>query len=382
MTEKLYRADAYLTQFSSTVLEMQDKAVRLEATAFYPSAGGQAFDTGFLNGLAVLETKEEASEIWHLLDGTLELGQVVTGQINWARRFDHMQQHTGEHLLGQAFFRLGRHVMAVNMEHSVCTLDLEGETTWETALQAESDVCEAIWAALPILGYELPDSEIARVPLRRTPKVSGLIRVVQIGDYDYSACGGTHLANSSQVGMLKIFKIERIKGGSSRVYFNCGRRLLVDYRLKHDFMAGLALGLSTSLEAVPTRIAALQEDFGMAKKQISDLKTQLAQRLVASFHSGIVTHELDDASLLHEVAKICLQRPRLLALLAARDGACGLLAVACGAEVPHNANLVLQIGLPHIGGKGGGKADLAQGSGLNPDGLSAALEAMQAAVRS
>jgi alanyl-tRNA synthetase len=382
VTTKLYRQNAYMKDFQSTVLEVQQNAVRLEATAFYPTAGGQAFDTGTLNKIAVLETREHNGAIWHTINGSLEVGQQVTGQLDWARRFDHMQQHTGEHLLGQAFFRLERFVIAVNMEHSVCTLDLDAQTSWDMAMQAEEAVNHAIWSNLPIQSYEVPDTNIHTVPLRRTPKVSGQIRVVQIGDYDYSACGGTHTQTSSEVGMLKILKLERVKSGATRVYFNCGGRLLSDYRFKHDFVANLGLQFSTALENVPTRTQAVLDELSAAKRQLALQKTQLAQYLAASFHSGVVLHELADASMLPELAKICTLRPNLLALLGAKDGDKALLAVACGQGVQHHAAELLKIGLAHIGGKGGGKPELAQGSGDKPEALGMALEAMQAALES
>ncbi len=380
MTVKLYRQDAYQKEFASTVLETQENSVRLEATAFYPSAGGQAFDTGFLNGIKVLEVKEKDGAIWHRLETPLEVGTAVSGQIDWARRFDHMQQHTGEHLLGQAFFRLSRYVIAVNMEHSVCTLDLGEETTWETAMQAESDVNAAIWAALPIRSYEVPDSEIAQIPLRRTPKVSGMIRVVQIGEYDYSACGGTHTNSSSEVGMLKIFKLERIKGGATRVYFNCGSRLLADYRFKHDFMAGLGLRFSSALEVVPARVDSALEDLNKARLEVANLKTQLAARIAASFLKGVVVYQLEDVTLLPDLAKACTMRDQLVAILGATDGSRAFLAVTCGAGVKQQANELLKIGLPFIEGKGGGKPDLAQGSGSRVAGLEAALEAIRSGM--
>jgi alanyl-tRNA synthetase len=371
-----------MQQFQSTVLETQQNTIRLEATAFYPTAGGQAFDTGTLNHLPVLETREHDGMIWHTINGSLDVGQQVTGQLDWARRFDHMQQHTGEHLLGQAFFRLERHVIAVNMEHSVCTLDLDTHTSWDMAMQAEEAVNHAIWSNLSIQTYEVPDSKIQSLPLRRTPKVSGQIRVVQIGDYDYSACGGTHTHTSSEVGMLKIFKLERIKSGATRVYFNCGGRLLSDYRYKHDFVANLGLQFSTALENVPTRVQAVLNELSAAKRQLATQKVLLSQYLAASFQSGVVLHELTDASMLSEVAQICTLRPNLLALLGAKDGEKVLLAVACGLGVQHNAIELLKIGLAHIGGKGGGKPSLAQGSGNKPEALGLALQAMQRALES
>jgi alanyl-tRNA synthetase len=380
MTEKLYRQNAYLQVFSSTVLEAQDRAVRLESTAFYPTAGGQAFDTGLLNDVRVLGVVEKDGLIWHQLESNLEVGTVVTGQLDWVRRFDHMQQHTGEHLLGQAFFRLQRDVLAVNMEHSVCTLDLTEETNWDLAMQAEKAVNEAIWAAYPIRTYEVPDTEIAAVPLRRTPKVTGLIRVVQIGDYDFSACGGTHTANSSEVGMLKIFKLERIKGGATRVYFNCGARLLEDYRAKHDFMVQLGLRFSSGIDQVPARIFAVLEELNSSKLELTRLRTALAARIASGFLKGVVVHLLEDVLLLPDLAKVCSARDNLVAVLGASDGSRAFITVTCGVATKQNAAELLKIGLPMLEGRGGGKSDLAQGSGSRVEALESALEAIGQAV--
>jgi alanyl-tRNA synthetase len=248
MTIRLDRADPYQQYFTSTILETRERKgvqqVRLGASAFYPTAGGQTCDTGWLGDTRVTGVSEDDDgSIWHAVEGKLEIGAEVTGQLDWVRRLEHMQQHTGEHILGQAFYRLERHVVAVSMEHAVCTLDLSGEVSWELAMRAEQHANEAIWAAHPISTYELPDDQLENVPLRRAPKVSGLVRVVQIGDYDHSACGGTHLKNSAEVGMLKIFKLERMRGVDTRAFFNCGSRLLGDYRFKHDFVAALGLRL-------------------------------------------------------------------------------------------------------------------------------------------
>ncbi len=376
MTEKLYRQNAYLKEFSAVVLEVKDQAVRLESTVFYPTAGGQAFDTGLLNGVRVLGVVEKNGLIWHQLESNFEVGARVMGLLDWERRFDHMQQHTGEHLLGQAFFRLGRDVLAVNMEHSVCTLDLVQETNWDLAMQAEKAVNDAIWAALPIRTYEVPDSEIGAVPLRRTPKVTGLIRVVQIGDYDFSACGGTHTANSGEVGMLKIFKLERIKGGATRVYFNCGSRLLEDYRVKHDFMAQLGLRFSSGLDQVPTRTFAVLEELNSTKLELARLRTALAARIASGFLKGVVVHLLEDVLLLPDLAKVCLARDNLVAILGASDGSRAFITVICGVATKQNAAELLKIGLPMLEGRGGGKSDLAQGSGSRVEALESALEAI------
>ncbi len=386
-TTKLYRLDAYQTHFQAQVLEIRTSKngqleLRLDQTAFYPTAGGQAFDTGVLNGLEVLEVfEDDHHQIWHVLkDANLEVGAGVVGAINWDRRFDHMQQHTGEHILGQAFFQLSKHVIAVNMEGKICTLDLDAEVDWDTAMQAEHIANQAIWAGHPITTYEVPDTEINAVPLRRTPKVTGLIRVVQIGDYDYSACGGTHTRTSSEVGFLKIFKLERIKGGATRVYFNSGDRLLNDYRFKHDFVTALGLRFSSALESVPERTFAVLEELTAAKKEIATLRAKFAQSIASSHTESVAMLQLEDAAMLTDVARAFAAKPGQIALLGAIDGARAMLCVVCGESVSAKAGDVLKIGLPIIEGRGGGKADMAQGSGVKLEGLSDALEAMRSSL--
>ncbi len=359
----------------------------LDQTAFYPTAGGQPHDTGTLNEARVLDVRESKNEgfITHVLTGEvkLELGSEVVGKIDWARRFDNMQHHTGEHLLGQAFFRLNAHVIAVNMERSICTLDLE-ETVTEEAIREAEEICnQAIWAGHEITTYEVHDSEISSVSLRRTPKVSGFIRVVQIGDFDYSACGGTHLKNSSEVGMVKILKLERIKSGATRVYFICGSRCLSDYGFKHDFVSGLGLQFSTALEQVPMRTEAMLEELASSKKEISSLKVQYAELLANSLlekSGNTVVYTVSNLNLLPELAKAFAAKPGVIAVLGATDETRAFIAVACGVGAKISAGELIKIGLPLIDGRGGGKPDMAQGSGTNPNGLKAALEAIARAL--
>ncbi len=388
-TLRLYRTDSYRTEFSAPVAQTRivkgRPEVRLEQTAFYPTAGGQAFDTGWLGGTAIIEVREnDGGQIWHLCAGeVLEEGlegRAVKGAIDWARRFDHMQQHTGEHILGQSFFRLERQIAAVNMEGKICTVDLEGEVGWDLAMAAEQMANEAIWAAHPIRAYEIDESEVASVKLRRPPKVSGRIRIVQIGEFDFSACGGTHLRSSAEVGLLKILKLERVRSTETRVFFNCGGRVLPDYRYKHDFVAALALRLSSAPESVPERVSGLLDELTGAKREAAHLRTRLAEEIAAMAPERVVVRQIDDAALLPELAKAFAARPGAIALLGARQGERALLAVACGRGASAKAGDLLKVGLALVEGRGGGKPDLAQGSGTKVENLPAALEAMRAAA--
>jgi alanyl-tRNA synthetase len=389
-TERLYRTDSYARDMTATVLDSNivdgKLEVILDRTIFYPTAGGQSNDLGILEGRKVLDVRGLKSEttVIHVLEGEtpLEVGSKVHGTIDWKRRFDLMQQHTGEHILGQAFFRLEAHVIAVNMEREICTLDLEQTISEEMALEAELAANQAIWAGHEIRCYEVHDSEISSVPLRRTPKVSGMIRVVQIGDYDFSACGGTHLKNSSEVGMVKILKLERIKGGATRVHFICGERCLHDYRFKHDFAAGLGLKYSTGVENVPARTDAMLEELTQSKRELGLMRSRFAelQATVWITELGpVVTRELEDATLMNDLVKAIAAKPGAIGIFGARVEGRAMLAVAVGPGANANAGELLKIGLEHVEGRGGGKPDMAQGSGTKPESLTAALEAMRQA---
>ncbi len=398
-THKLYRDDSYAQTFEARVLEVKRDGdtteVRLDQTAFYPTAGGQPHDTGTItaNGHVwrVVDVRESKGEsvLTHVLEGTgeLEIGARVTGQIDWLRRFDLMQQHTGEHILGQAFFRLSAHVIAVNMEGDICTIDLAETVTDELVIKAETIANEAVWNAHEITTYQVPDTEITGIPLRRTPKVTGMIRVVQIGDYDYSACGGTHLRSSAEVGIIKVYRLERVKGGS-RVYFNCGGRALTDYRWKHAFVSQLGLRFSTALENVPSRTDAALEELAQAKRELGLMRTKYAVTLASSLEAqeflngnNYVKHVLEDAALLPDLAKAFAATQNTVGILGATDGSRALIAVASGVDTNEHAGELLKIGLPFIEGRGGGKADLAQGSGARLDGLENALETILHSVR-
>ncbi|HWG85473.1 MAG TPA: alanyl-tRNA editing protein, partial [Deinococcales bacterium] len=291
-TRRLYRQDSYARDFQAVVTASERGAgptrVVLDETLFYPTAGGQQHDEGTLAGCRVVDVLNEGDEVVHVLDGApaLEPGTQVSGSLDWARRLDFMQQHTGEHILGQAFLRLGYGVIAVAMGESTCTLDLGAAVSDEEASRAEEMANEAVWAGHPVSAYELPEPEALALPLRRPPAVSGSIRVVQIGDFDYSACGGTHLRNSAEVGMVKVLGTERVKGGATRVYFHCGRRALADYRLKHAIVAGLARDFSTSEDKVPDRIAAALEDGGAARRDLADTRARLAAEIAARLAAG------------------------------------------------------------------------------------------------
>ena len=254
---RLYQLDSYATRFQARVERVwsdeKGHYAVLSQTLFYPESGGQPADRGVLRGpfgeVQVLHAYEEEKafgDVVHVLSAPIPEGVEVEGEIDWPRRFRHMQRHTAQHLLSQALLRAGGyHTVAVSLDSPVCTVDLEEEAEEAGVLEAEALANFAVYADYPVEAFYVSEEELARYPLRRPPKVRGKVRLVRIGDFDLAACGGTHLKTSAQAGPIKVLKWERYKGGT-RVYFMAGWEALEDYHAKHALLARLALAFSTN----------------------------------------------------------------------------------------------------------------------------------------
>lgn len=390
MTHRLDRADAFLTEFDARLEETRQTpagtAVRLDRSAFYPSAGGQPNDLGALvsedAALDVVDVFEDAGALWHTLAPTAApplIGASVRGRIDWPRRFDHMQQHSGQHLLSQAFARrTGFDTIAVHIGAQECTLDLPAPTLAAAALDAvEDDANAVVHEDRPLRVYEVDEADIGRVPLRSAPKVRGHIRIVEIDGYDWSACGGTHVHSSGQIGPIKLLRTEK-RADATRVTFLCGARALRDYRALHRDALDIAAGFSVSRADLPAAVARLRDDARAAAKSLATLQAQLAEfearDLLAAARAlpngwRIVAAAWDDrdAAALRTMAKRLTTEPAVVALLGvAGDRAQLCFARSRGVDVdvaPH-----LRAALQSLGGaKGGGAPDFAQGGGVAAD---------------
>ena len=381
-----YQEDSYKTSFQSVVLAAQGDRVRLAETYFYPTSGGQPFDTGFLDfageRAAVVAVEVEDGHVWHRLEGPVpEVGAAVDGQLEWSRRYRHMQRHTAQHLLSQVFVQLSDafETRSVSLMGPVCTLDLGGSPA-ETDLQrAETLVNEICYRNLEIRSFEIDQSEVERYPLRRPPKVSGRVRLVQMGDFELSACGGTHLGSTAEALPVKLLRLERVKGGLARVHFRAGWEALEDFELKHDLVTALALEFNTQPAEVGARVEALKTELRTAQRSLTDTRRRLAQALAETLlqnQGSLVVHTLDaaDADLLGPLTQALVSRPGTAALLAAvTDGRAQLL-FARADDVQADMREVLSAALASLNGRGGGSAARAQGSG-KAEGLAGALGA-------
>jgi alanyl-tRNA synthetase len=257
-TRRLYFEDAYLAEFDAEVMERTERdgrpAVVLDRTAFYPESGGQPWDTGKLGGAAVLEVLDLDGVILHVLDKAIEAGP-VPGRVDWPGRFDRMQQHTGQHILSQAFWEvLKGETRSFHLGPEVSTLEIGLGAVAEAELDKVEDRANTVvWEDREVKTYFVPEERIDEVPLRRPPKKQGLLRVVEVDGFDYSACGGTHVRRTGEIGGIKIVGAEKIRG-NLRFDFLCGGRALRDYREKDRSARKLAGTFSCGRPGSPPRL--------------------------------------------------------------------------------------------------------------------------------
>jgi alanyl-tRNA synthetase len=391
--KRLEQQDSYLKEFKSTITDVHEQkgqvVVALAESAFYPTAGGQSFDIGTLNGIRVLDTfKEEKNDdvVWHKLESNaLKVGDSVHGILDWERRYKHMQRHSAEHMLAQAFIKVNPafQTQAVNLSQIICTIDIAGEPREKDLNHAEEIVNEAAYQNMPIKAFEVDESEIGNYPLRRAPKVSGKIRIVQIGEYDYSACGGTHLRSSAEALPIKVLSSEKIKGSLTRIYFMAGGEALNDYNLKHNISSEVAKSFSSSVDKLPERVAQLRDELKTTKQQLMALQetiakaraNELLQAAQTTEKGHVITHALgaDESSLLLPLSKLLGAESNVIALLGASGDKASLLFIR-GKNVSVEMNTLLSEVLYLIQGKGGGSAERAQGNGTDSAGVMQALE--------
>ncbi|MGC8782392.1 MAG: alanyl-tRNA editing protein [Anaerolineae bacterium] len=391
-TERLYYQDAYLREFTARVTARRPMdgrlAVALDRTAFYPTGGGQPHDTGTLNGVAVSDVFAADGVIWHVLEAELP-GEEVAGVLNWPRRFDHMQQHTGQHVLSQAFVACCHaETVAFHLGATISTIDLNRADLGAADLAAaEATANEVIDDARPVTAAFVTQEELARLPLRKPPKVSEAIRIVQVAGFDWSACGGTHVANSAQIGLIKIVGTER-RGGELRVSFLCGRRARADYGRLLALASGLAARFTCSQDEVPAAVERLAREQQATRKALEELEAQWAEATAVAWWSAspelagrrIIARALDaPIERVKALAQALRGRPGTVALLAAR-GERPQLIFARSDDVALHVGELMRTATAVAGGRGGGRPDWAQGGAPTNEGVEMALAAATTAL--
>src|SRR5690349_18633469 len=269
MTDRLYYADPYLREFDATIERIASRdgrtVVTLDRTAFYPTSGGQPFDTGTLGPFRVVDVvDEDDGTVAHVVEPRTENqepqnqnqepGASLHGSIDWPRRFDHMQQHTGQHVLSAAFERLFRiRTVSFHLGAEVSTIDLAREASAAELAAAEAEANRVVWDDRPVAIRYASAEEAAQLPLRKEPKRGGTLRLIDVADFDLSACGGTHVSRTGAIGVIAVARWDRFKGGQ-RLEFVCGGRALRAYRSLRDSTAASVRLLSVLPDELPGSI--------------------------------------------------------------------------------------------------------------------------------
>jgi alanyl-tRNA synthetase len=381
-TKRLYYDDSLQREFDATVLSCDvvegRSAVVLDETGFYPTSGGQPFDTGRLGARRVLEVADDdAGVIRHIVDGPIAVGERVHGVIDWPRRFDHMQQHTGQHILSAAFDRLsGVRTVSFHLGADDSTIDLAREVTPAEIASAEAESNRIVWEDRPVTVRFATEEEASRLPLRKEPVKSGLLRLVDVTEFDLSACGGTHVPATGMIGIIAVTGWERFKG-ATRVGFACGGRALRGYGQLRDAMTAASRALSVAPAEVAPTIERLQTEMKELTRTMRRLHEEVAagraERLRAEAKDiggrrGVLRHEPGwDAVSLKTLASAIVREPGTIAVLVG-DGMPAPVVVARSGDVELDAAAWIKRAAAELGGRGGGRPELAQGGlGVSPD---------------
>ncbi|MCH1625668.1 alanyl-tRNA editing protein [Ferdinandcohnia quinoae] len=376
---KLYYSSPYLSSWATKVKDIfqkdQEFIVTLEETAFYPEGGGQPADTGYINDIEVIDVYSENGEVYHKLPHP-PLSNEVQCQLDWNRRLDHMQQHTGQHILSAVCIDLfDAHTSSFHLGKEIVSIDLSiPELTESQLLQIEQQVNQYIYENHDITTFFVTKEELSSLPLRKQPDIDEDIRIVQIGNIDTSACAGTHVSKTGELGILKLLKTEKSKG-NTRVYFKCGWRALHDYQETHTVLTAVAANYSTNREGLLDKITKLDNEIKQLQKQIDTLKTEnnhfIANELIKNHKEKIIKQEYPDKTLkeLQGISSHLTEltsSPILLITLLENK----LLLTHNGSMSIHCGQLFKEE-LSRFNGKGGGNKNSAQASFQNVNELEA-----------
>jgi alanyl-tRNA synthetase len=397
MTERLYYHDSFLYDFEAQVREMQDHpkpAIFLDRTAFYPTSGGQIFDTGVISTdeekLRVTEVADaEDGRVIHYLEApgkALQPGTKIHGQVDRSRRRDHMQQHTGQHVLSAAFVKLfDLHTVSFHMGDDYSSIDLDAMAlTKEQIEEAERLANEIILENRPVEIRFVARGEAANLGLRKVPVADrDELRIIDIRDFDLSACGGTHVKQTGQIGCILLRKVEKVRQGW-RVEFVAGQRAVVTARRDYTSLTETAALFSAHIYDVPVQARKSLDEIRSLRKQREQSLEELAEAQAAAIFAGtseengrkLVVRTFADRDM--NFLKLLAQKltrivPNVIALLGATSPQPSLV-FAQSVGQPADMGKLMKETLAKVGGRGGGSKDMAQGGVPDAQSISAALE--------
>ena len=399
MTSRIYYTDPYCRRFDASVTNAFEHdgrpAALLDRTAFYPTSGGQPFDTGKLfeaggasgeseerrgpygSVVDVIEVIDVDDDVVHILSAPVTEGAMIGAEIDWTRRFDHMQQHSGQHLLSAAFDRLFENrTVSFHMGSDASTIDVQREASWEQIARAEAEANRVVWENREVAIRFVTSQHAAALPLRKEPAREGTLRLIEVQDFDLSACGGTHVSRTGAIGSLVVTAAEKVKGGT-RVTFAAGVRAIRTFQSLREAVAGSVRLLSVLPRELPVAIERMQAETKDLRRTLRRFQEALAAhegaRLIGACEVGsgaalVIVEALDgwDVNGLKAIAThVTAQANAVVALFSTESPHAVVIARSPGMAV--DASAVLGALIERFGGRGGGKADLAQGGGLTTD---------------
>lgn len=388
MTERLYWKEPYSKEFKGRILkkEVSEDKIRiiLDRTLFYPTSGGQLCDRGYINEIGVLDVFEEEGEIVHILEREPE-GNEVIGKIDWERRFDNMQQHTGQHILSQSFLRvLGAETLSSNLGEEASVIELGiNKIELEEIEKVEAFANRIVHENREVLSHILKGEEWKRFPLRKPPPEEKEIRIVEIKDFDFSACGGTHLSWTGEVGLIKVTGWERIRG-NIRIEFLCGGRAVKDYQRKHKILKNLSLSLTVGIEELTNSVLKMKEEIVSERKRASKIEEKLIEfelKELLSSQKGILVEKIFegiDLKNLRKIASKIVSQRECIAILGGK-GEKGNLIIASSEKLPVDLREFLKFAEEKIRGSGGGNRNFIQIGG-EPELIEEAMEKIKEAI--
>ena len=366
-TEKLYYSDAFLKEFTANVLECTDwkgkPALVLDRTAFYPEGGGQPADHGTIDGVTVLDVHEKDGVVFHIVEKPVENVENINCKIDWKRRFDHMQQHSGEHIISGILCEMFHcDNVGFHMGTDTVTIDYNADITWEQAMEAQRRANAVIAADIAVEVTYPSAEELAALDYRSKKELTGQVRIVRFPTADCCACCGTHVLRAGQVGLVKVLSCQKFRDGV-RMEILCGNRALEFFDTVYDQNRAVAQALSVKMHATAGAVERLQEELSNTRYQAAQLETQLfaqtAQTYAAAGDVVVFQPPMQPASvrrLCDAVAKEC---GGLCAVFAGENGQYNYaLGRADGADI---SALVKSMNAA-LKGRGGGRNGFAQGT--------------------
>lgn len=391
MKELFYYEDAMMKEFTAQIVKTGSEDTRnfivLDNTAFYPTGGGQPHDTGWINDMEITDVEKVDDEIRHYTAGNLsDISGEIKGKLNWARRFDHMQQHAGQHILTAAFVELfDLATVSFHLGTELVTIDLNiSEISEEQLAAVEKRANEIILENRPIETKWVTKDELAQYNLRKDVKVDDDIRLVIIPDYDYNGCGGTHPTSTGQIGLLKILATEKMKQ-QIRVHFVCGNRVLQQLAMRKHVLSDVARQLSAPEEEAAEALRKFIKTAKNTEKSLADTQDALLEfeaQALAGEKIAAAAFENRSIQSLQKLARfITQQNDEAVALLVANNEDKLQFVAARGNQQTQSMKEISAAVLPLMNGKGGGNDALVQGGGEKTVSAEALLDAMKKAIQ-